>query len=346
MSQTASLTIVDDEAIPPGEADDLRVITEISLEILDTKRRPVRRGQHPKHHGCVRAEFTVLPDVPEELRVGLFGEPRTYPAWVRFSNGSQDDDAKGDIHGMAIKLMDVDGPKILEGEEHERTQDFVLMDHPVFFSRDARSNRGLAEVIRRAIGQALLPRPIYVAIHHFLFGLRFHEFGVLRAATSKKPKSPLSIVYWSATPYRLGPLAVKYSARPLPAEGVPEPTDMTSPNRLRDAMKAHLARAEARFDFTVQVRAPGNSMPVEDASVEWQADEAPFRAVATLVIPPQEFDSPGQMEFCENLSYTPWHSRAEHRPIGGINRARKVVYDAVSRRRHELNQAPRREPEP
>ena len=52
------------------------------------------------------------------------------------------------------------------------------------------------------------------------------------------------------------------------------------------------------------------------------------------------------MTFCENLSYTPWHSLPDHRPIGGINRARKVVYEAISKVRHDYNAVPRREPDP
>ena len=48
------------------------------------------------------------------------------------------------------------GPKVLDDERDERTQDFVLMDHPVFFSRNARSNRALAEVMERSSGPSLL----------------------------------------------------------------------------------------------------------------------------------------------------------------------------------------------
>jgi hypothetical protein len=346
-----------DEVIPSTEGEDLAVITRISQEILDITRRPIRRGQHPKQHGVVRAEFTVEPDVPDDLRHGLFLRPRTYPAWIRFSNGSQDDDAKGDIHGMAIKLMGVEGRKILKGEEDKQTQDFVLMDHPAFFSRDARSNRGLAEAVRRSIRPSLLKslmfwirderarRSAYIAVDYFILRLRFHELKMLRDAVSKKPRSPLGITYWSATPYLLGPLAVKYSARPIPS-GVPEPTDVTSPDRLRKAMVDHLARAEARFNFLVQVRTSAGTMPIEDASVIWSEAQSPFRKVASIVIPPQTFDTPQQMTFCENLSNTPWHSLPEHRPIGGINRVRKVVYQVISEERHELNNAPRREPDP
>jgi len=33
-----------------------------------------------------------------------------------------------------------------------------------------------------------------------------------------------------------------------------------------------------------------------------------------------------------------------HRPLGGINRVRRVVYEAISSLRHQLNLAPRTEP--
>jgi len=62
------------------------------------------------------------------------------------------------------------------------------------------------------------------------------------------------------------------------------------------------------------------------------------------MIPQQEFDSPAQREFCDNLSMTPWHALPEHRPLGGVNRVRRTVYTTISKLRHEANNAPRREP--
>ena len=58
--------------------------------------------------------------------------PRADPLLQR----TQWDDRKGDIHGMAIKLVGVAGEKLLEAEKAEQTQDFVPADHPVFFIRD------------------------------------------------------------------------------------------------------------------------------------------------------------------------------------------------------------------
>ena len=63
-----------------------------------------------------------------------------------------------------------------------------------------------------------------------------------------------------------------------------------------------------------------------------------------LHIPAQQVDSAAQRAFGENLSFTPWHSLPEHRPLGGINRARKIVYAAISTFRHAQNGVPRQEP--
>jgi len=53
---------------------------------------------------------------------------------------------------------------------------------------------------------------------------------------------------------------------------------------------------------------------------------------------------PEAAEVCEARSFTPWHSIAEHRPLGGISRVRKAVYQTISTLRHQLNGQPRVEP--
>src|SRR4051794_34078589 len=75
-----------------------------------------RRGQHPKQHGCVKAEFTVRDDIPDQYKVGLFKTSATYETHIRFSNAKWHNDVKGDVHGMAIKLTGVSGERTLESE--------------------------------------------------------------------------------------------------------------------------------------------------------------------------------------------------------------------------------------
>jgi hypothetical protein len=105
-----------------------------------------------------------------------------------------------------------------------------------------------------------------------------------------------------------------------------------------------LAETAAEFDFMVQLRADGNAMPVEDPTVEWDERAAPFVPVARITIPQQDFDTQERREFAENLSFTPWHGLDAHRPLGGINRVRRTVYETISRLRHELNGVQRAEP--
>jgi hypothetical protein len=61
-------------------------------------------------------------------------------------------------------------------------------------------------------------------------------------------------------------------------------------------------------------------------------------------IPQQNFDTLEQNALGENLSFNPWHALPEHRPLGSINRMRKVVYERISGVRREMNSVERREP--
>ena len=91
------------------------------------------------------------------------------------------------------------------------------------------------------------------------------------------------------------------------------------------------------FQFQVQRRAARNlnvAEDIENVCNEWPAAKYPFETVATLTIEPQEFDSPERRVACENLFFTPWHGVSEHRPLGGINRMRKAVYEASAGMRH------------
>jgi Catalase len=330
--------VLGEERIPTGEAAQIEQITAIHLSVTDRAQKPVLRGQHMKGHGCVRAEFIVEPNLSESLRLGIFREPRTFPAYVRFSNGKGFDDREGDAHGMAIKLLNVEGEKLLEDEKSALTQDFVLIDHPVFFIKNVADYVPFMQDFRNLRAAGLTLGKVVAGIK--LFVSPDYKWRLLRATGSKKPDSPLRIQYWSTTPSRLGPVAVKYSARP-DLSVAPAVAPIDSPNKLRQAMSAHLKDKEARFDFLIQTQSDPVAMPVEDPTVDWGAH---WQKVATIRIPPQSFESPAQMTFGENLSFTPWHSLPDHRPLGGINRARRAIYLAISKQRHELNGAPRIEP--
>lgn len=303
-------------------------------------RQGALRDAHPKSHGTVRATFCVDRDLPARLAHGVFRPGAEYSAWVRFSNGDADAeraDIRGDARGMAIKLLGVTGEKLLGGQAERLTQDFLLISHPTFFTD---SPARYATFIERATASGALERltaPL---------ALGWTGLNIARKITSRRISSPLETRYWSTVASCLGGeperMAVKYSARP----SLPTQTAIPAhPHKdyLRAAMVRALLAEPVSFDFLVQPRA-GAWMSVEDPMVEWSEADAPFFKVATLTLHRQRFDSPGVDLFGEDLAFSPWHSLPAHRPLGGINRVRRVVYEDISTLRHQLNGRPIREP--
>lgn len=293
------------------------------------------RDTHAKGHAAVRATFTVEAGLPPELKVGLFAKPQTYPAWVRISNlnPTPQADAKRDIRAMSIKLMDVDGEKLWQSEPDDRNLDLIMMGSQTFLA----PNLQVFYDMEVALLKGGLSVPWFFLTHP----------RILRTIVQgqRKTANVLQIPYFSQTAYAFGGKVVQYHMRPhqKPTSELPK---KPTPNFLRERLKEDLARQEAAFDFMVQLQADPAKMPVEDPMVAWDPRLSPYRKVATLRFPVQTFDSPAQMEFCENLSFNPWRTLPEHRPLGGINRARLRVYPAIARFRHERNNVVFREPTP
>lgn len=298
------------------------------------------RDAHPKAHGCVRAEFHVSKNIPAQFAKGIFIPDRSYQAWIRFSNASNDvssADIDKDARGIAIKLLGVSGEKILESEKQATTQDFIMINHPVFFANDAK--RYLSFI--NDVNSHNMIRKL-----HIPFALGFKGTMNALGARNSQIANPLYARYWSMVPYQLGlgndRQAVKYSVRAcsVTANNLPK---NPSHNFLREALKNTLQQTEACMEFLIQPRT-SNKMLVEDSMTEWDEKAAPFYQVATIHIPKQNFDTPEQNKFCENLSFTPWHALPAHKPLGAVNRMRKVIYENISRVRHDMNSAPRQEP--
>ncbi|HEY4058328.1 MAG TPA: catalase family protein [Kofleriaceae bacterium] len=298
-----------------------------------------KRGQHAKAHGCVDATFHVADNVPAAQRVGLFGQPGDFRAIVRYSNGDSTvkADSEKDVRGMAIKVIGVDGTKLMPEEATATTQDFLLISHPTLMVRNVLKYADLAQ--RMASGNQLSLVTFFLSLNPADWEIR--GITTLLGMVSHKVPNPIAAKYFSTTPYALGAnAAVKYSAQPCVE--VPESVPANpGPDYLRDALKTSLASGGACFDFYVQPQVDPRIQPIEDPSIEWKT---PMVKVATLTIPQQTFDSAEQTAACENLSFTPWHSLPEHRPLGGINRARKAVYKAMSTMRHSHNGAAQTEP--
>jgi len=316
-------------------ADEERLIKDMAVILQEKMAKDYRKGQterdaHPKNLACLHAEFIVEPNIPAGLKVGIFASPQIYPAWIRISSSSgkiQSDKAK-DVRGFAIKIMGVKGERFQRQNEEKETQDFILMSYPIM-------PLGTVKLFHEAVYYSIKWSPL-VFFSRLVVSGNFQILNELRKARQNQT-SPLDIRYWSTTPYLYGrDHSVKYSLLPTSPLKSSLPPILTD-HYLTENMEKHLAAYEARFDFMIQVQKDPDRMPVEDAGVEWSERESPFIKVATLRIPPQAFRTREREELAEDLSFSPAHSLIEHRPIGGLNRARVEIYRYLSEFRHKQN---------
>lgn len=345
---TSPINFPSQPALELGErwnAESDKQATQIISTVEDLlKRRSVgdnylRRDAHPKQHGCVKGIFQVDGSaLPDELRVGLFAAniPHNFDAWVRFSNGNPDGakspDIEKDIRGIAIKLMNFKGATA-SGED-VGSLDLVMLTSKEFISEDANDYMQLHA--------ALHSSPLSLAWH---FAMHPRDFAVVMRGR-KEAGNPLSLEYFSSVPYKLGPRSMKFkvkACRPDTVESdIPKkPSD----NFLRERLVSTLKSGEACFDFFVQPNMEPDKNLVERANYPWPEEKSPYIKVAKISIPQQDgVESDQQNSFCENISFNPWRTVPEMRPLGQINRIRLLTYPVISRLRHTYNNVPVAEP--
>ncbi|CAN7445110.1 catalase family protein [Variovorax sp. LjRoot290] len=296
------------------------------------------RGGNTKTQGIVRGEFTVHEDIPEHMKRGIYARPQTFRAWVRFSGPgpyiTPDIDDVG-FMSISIKLLGVPGPKLMEEEKH--TLDMFGVSTPTFVTPDAKANAALQiESVKNA------------QIFYFVNFRDSHVLDlIMQSLFIKTQSSPFEAPYFSCVPYLMGEgQAMQYSVWPKTKKRTPIPRLPLRPpdDYLRQAMVASLAEGDVEFDIRLQMQTDPHRMPIENAGVLWPEKLSPRITVATLRLPRQTFDSPAQMEFAKRLSYNPWHTIAEHRPLGNQSRARKRMYWELSQLRHRMNAVPHFEP--
>jgi hypothetical protein len=330
------------------EAEQVKEIVELTRQLLKKrytdKGTDIRRGVHPKSHGCVHAKFEVLDGIDKDLQFGLFAKPATYDAVIRCSNAAVDlahDLIKGNAsRGMAIKVLDVEGDVLIVDNER-KSQDFLMVNTSSFvFSNVADylrlntilledgdvSKRFFAPLAAAKADPPVLPStPEEAAI----FGRVLRSFKIVKEIQSKVVGNPLEVAYYGAAPFLYGPdNCAHFSVEPAggeQAQELPEGTDEEKENYLRDALKKTISGdKDVVYEFKAQVRnATLDSLSIEDASASW----AP-QTVARITIPAPQLGL--SEEECEELVFTPWHALADHQPIGSINRLRYAVYLASS----------------
>jgi hypothetical protein len=295
-----------------------RVLTEIQERLAG--KQPLGRALHYKAHAGLLATFEVGSGLPEWSRVGIFAEPGSYPAYVRFSNGSGSDqpDTEPDVRGLAVKLVGVPGTKIIHPDA--KTQDFLAILSPAVPFATPEEFVGLVSAVS---GSKLLVLPRLLGT----LGLRTGTvLSALKAGLSQRVDSLTSPVYYSALPIKWGEYAVKYSFAPVAA---PESGPMGTASGYREDLQQHLTTRALTFEFRVQAFVDEAKTSIEDNQKEWLPVDAPWVVLARLEIQPQASTASqrdGLAAFIESLVFDVWHAPEAFRPLGAMQRARNHAY--------------------
>ncbi len=339
---------------PDEEAVVERVVGAMARanKLVFDKHRHGVRDAHAKSHGVLRAELRVLPDLPDHLRQGMFAQPRTYDAIVRLSSDHGDlrSDQLRAHRGMAVKVLGVEGPRVMADDGH--CQDFLMVNRATLpfgtvheyaklqlvlenqpRSSDAQMRatglaaRSLAAVLERAGREVPAVVQTQVAPHHHLLGETFHSMAAIRFGDhiAKLSLAPASRAVRTLT------------GRPINRWG--------GPSVLRDDVVGFFRDHDAEYDLRAQLCTDLATMPVEDASVLWDEARSPHQRVAVLHIPAQQAYSDARRAYVDDvLSFDPWHAVEAHRPLGGIMRSRKRAYEVSRHFRYGANGIAPREP--
>ena len=343
------------EQMQPNEGETIQGLNQAFDKILETTAQDYGhavRSVHAKAHAILEGRLTVASGLTPELAQGMFATPGKHTVFMRLSTNAGDilPDAVSLPRGLALKVLDVDGER-LPGADG-RTQDFVMVNGPVFQAKTAdkflsnlkllagttdklESTKKVMSTVLRGVSSALEAVGI--------------ESPKLQSLGGAPNADPLGETYYSVTPFRYGEYVAKFSIAPvapdlLALEGTTiDATDQ--PNAIREAVQAEMLGIDGVWELRVQLCRNLEKQPVEDPTVKWDEEEAPFQTVATITVPRQNsWDAAKVQAVNEEMHFSVWTGLAAHQPLGNINRARQDTYRHSVRFREKFNGCPVHEP--
>ncbi len=352
------------ETVAPDEHitfDELSRVMQHITRHMATRYRHAYRPVHAKSHGVLVGTLEVLPQLPEPLAHGMFAQAGTHPVIMRFSTNPGDmlADSVSSPRGLAIKVLQVDGPKV-SNHTGETTQDFVCINANTFtapdpkafleqiktFDKNLDTPEGVKQVVSRA---ARATNAVLKAVHLPSATLE----GIGAAATHILGES-----FSTVAPVRYGNHVAKIGIAPgsanltrLTGEAVELGADY---NALEELIQKFFRHQTAVWDVKVQLALSPDQphleekhrdFPIEIADKEWPEEKSPWQTVARITVTPQDSYSDARQLFVdERLSFNPWHALEAHRPLGGVMRSRLKAYEEAIRYRAKRNERERVEP--
>ncbi len=310
------------------------------------------RSVHAKAHGIIEALMTVKDGLPPELAQGLFEKPGQHAVYMRLSTNAGDilPDAIALPRGLAIKIVGAEGPRLPDADGD--TQDFVMVNGPVFQSPNPEkflsSVKLLARTTDKMEGTKEVLSSVLQTVNKGLEAVGISS-PTIQGLGGAPNVDPLGETYFSVTPFRYGDHIAKFRVKPVS----PDLTKRTGTeidasvrdDAIRETVRAEMQETRAEWEFQVQLCRDVEAQPIEDPTVEWKEDDAPFMTVATISAAPQDSWSDAKVQKVdEEMRFSVWTGLAAHRPLGGINRARKQTYQHSAEFRAKFNGCPFHEP--
>ena len=339
------------EDVKPDEGQTIERLNETFDEILETVAKDsghAVRSVHAKAHGILEGTLTVEPGLPPELAQGMFATPGEHNVFIRLSTNAGDvlPDAISLPRGLAIKVLNVAGERLPDADG--TAQDFILVNGKVFQAPNAEKFLGslkmLAKTTDRLKGVKVAASAVLRGVNTALQAVGIESSTV--ASLGGAPNvNPLGEIYYSVTPFRYGDLVAKFSVAPVSTALTSltgEEIDASGrPDAIRETVRSKMRFIEGEWEFRVQLCRDLGRQPIEDPTVEWKEDEAPFVKVATIRARPQDsWDAERVDAVDERMRFSIWTGLTAHRPLGNINRARKETYKHSAEFRERFNGCP------
>jgi catalase len=343
------------EVIEPDEQETISGLNEqfdVILEKTAEDYGHAVRSVHAKAHGILQGKMIVKDGLPTELAQGLFSKPGEHPVYMRLSTNAGDilPDAIALPRGLALKVVGAEGAR-LPGADGD-TQDFVMVNGPVFQAPNPKkfltSLKLLAKTTDKMEGTKTVLSSVLQTVNKGLEAVGISS-STVQSLGGAPNVDPLGETYFSVTPFRYGDYVAKFRLKPVS----PDLTKRTGTeidvsvreNAIRETVQAEMQETFGEWEFQVQLCGDIEAQPIEDPTVEWKEDEAPFVTVATITATPQDSWSDANVQKVnEEMRFSVWTGLLDHQPLGSINRARKDTYLRSAQFRAKFNGCPFHEP--
>lgn len=317
------------------------------------------RGAHAKTLGVARAYVEIFGDAPAPYAQGIYAKPGRHDAVIRFSSANNHlgpDSHLGPVLGLAIKIFDVEGAKLVDEEPDSTTFDLVLKNNATFVANTAKHYVVLQEV-GNVSGEYLArgKEGFRELLTDLLTGKGAFEqedwaweemFAFVKAAQTPI-KNPLLTPYWTMAAVRHGDYVCKVRVAPV-ADSVkqalhPDLDIQSGPEVFGPVLQDELNARGFEFDLQVQLCTDLEKMPVNDSTIEWHEKLSPYVTVGKVQLPRQDISGYTSSEQADALAFNQWRVTAEHRPLGEIMQVRRI-YSASAKVRRMLNHQSETEP--